>query len=182
MDGRPRHVQGVPAQSTRSRHVCAATHIMAYEIRNAKKEARAMPVSDDFTKLKKQVEEADQSIREAAAKNQAELKQMVDEARTKAETRSGELHAKSEEAAGQVEGQWNEVQSTWDQHIKRLRERVDAKKAAVDADMAEQDAEWSEAEATDAVEFASAAIEEARYAVLDAVLTRRDADVMAASK
>ena len=33
----------------------------------------------------------------------------------------------------------------------------------------------------DAVNFASAAIEEAHYAVLDAVLARRDADVMAAA-
>lgn len=48
--------------------------------------------------------------------------------------------------------------------------------------MAEEDAQWAEADAVDAVEFASVAIEEAQYAVLDAVLARRDADVMAAAK
>jgi hypothetical protein len=45
----------------------------------------------------------------------------------------------------------------------------------------EHDAEWAEADAIDAVDFASAAIEEAQYAVLDAVLARRRADVMAAA-
>ena len=47
--------------------------------------------------------------------------------------------------------------------------------------IAEHDAEWAEADAIDAVNFASAAIEEAEYAVLDAVLARRRADVMAAA-
>jgi hypothetical protein len=47
--------------------------------------------------------------------------------------------------------------------------------------MAERDAEWAEADAYDAVQFAQAAAEEAEYAVLDAVLARRDADVMAAA-
>ena len=47
--------------------------------------------------------------------------------------------------------------------------------------MAERDAEWAEADDNDAVRFAEAAVEEAEYAVLDAVLARRDADVMAAA-
>ena len=38
-----------------------------------------------------------------------------------------------------------------------------------------------EADAYDAIEFAQAAIEEAEHAVLDAVLARKDADVLAAA-
>ena len=59
---------------------------------------------------------------------------------------------------------------------------MDAKKDKVDSKFAEIDAEWAEADAIDAIDgvnFASAAIEEAQYAVLDAVLARRKADVMA---
>jgi hypothetical protein len=140
-----------------------------------------MAASDNFTKLKEQVENADRSIREAVARDDAELKAMVDKARQHAGDRATELREKSEEAADDIDRQWHQVQSDWDEHVKRIRERVDAKKEAHDVKVAERDAEWAEADAYDAVEFASAAIEEARYAVLDAVLARRSADVMAAS-
>jgi hypothetical protein len=140
-----------------------------------------MPLSDDFTKLKTQVEQADRRIREAAAQGTDELKAMVEEARKKADARAAELHTRSEDAAGEADRNWNEVQNNWDQHVKRLRERVDAKKAAHDVRVAEREADGAEADAYDAVEFAAAAIEEAEYAVLDAVLARKDADVLAAA-
>jgi hypothetical protein len=54
-----------------------------------------MAVSDDFTKLKEQVENADRSIREAAAKDAAELKAMVDKAQKNAEDRAAELRAQA---------------------------------------------------------------------------------------
>jgi hypothetical protein len=141
----------------------------------------AMPVSDDFTKLKEQVENADRSIKAAVAKNDAELEAMVDEARKKADDRATQLRTKASETADQAERHWNEVQSDWDQHIQRLRERMDAKKAELDAKSAESDAEWAEADAYDAVQFAATAITEAQYATLDAVMARRKADVMAAA-
>ena len=93
--------------------------------------------------------------------------------------RAAVLRAKSEEVSDSAERQWREVQSDWDAHVKRIRERMDAKKDELDAKVAEHDAEWAEADAIDAVAFASAAIEEAQYAVLDAVLARRKADIMA---
>ena len=140
-----------------------------------------MPVSDNFTKLKDKVDSADRDIREAAARDTAELKAMVDQARRKADARAAELQAKAGETADQAERQWNEVQGDWDRHIKRIRGRIEAKKAAHDVDVAERDAEWAELDALDAIDFAYAAVEEAEYAVLDAVLARKDADVMAAA-
>ena len=68
-----------------------------------------MPVSDDFRKLKEQVEQADRSIRESAAKDQAELKAMVDEARKRAETAFGRAACQVAGSGGQAERQWNEV-------------------------------------------------------------------------
>jgi small-conductance mechanosensitive channel len=140
-----------------------------------------MSLPDDFTKLREKVDKADQSIRAAAATDEAELKAMVDDARKKADGRAAALRAKSDEVSDSAERQWQEVQSDWDEHVKRIRERMDAKKDELDAKVAEHDAEWAEADAIDAVDFASAAIEEAQYAVLDAVLARRRADVMAAA-
>ena len=116
-----------------------------------------MPASTEFTKLKEQVEEADQRIRASAAQGVDELKAMVDQARTKADARADELSTKAHEAGDKAEAHWNQVQSDWDRHIKQIRKRIDAKKAEHDADVAERDAEWAEADAYDAVQFAQAA-------------------------
>ena len=140
-----------------------------------------MPVSNPFTTLKEQCDDADRSIKAAIAQDDAELRAMVDGARKDADDRTAQLRPKSTDVPGQGDRQWSKVKSDWDQHIQRLRENVDAKKAAHDASVAEDDAEWAQADADDAVAFASAAIEEARYAVLDAVLARRKADAMAAT-
>ena len=140
-----------------------------------------MTVSNPFTTLKEQCENADRSIKAAIAQDDAELRAMVDEARKDADDRTAQLGPKSTDVSGQGDREWSKVKSDWDQHIQRIREKVDAKKAAQDASVAEDDAEWAESDAVDAVGFASAAIEEARYAVLDAVLARRKADAMAAA-
>ena len=140
-----------------------------------------MAASDDFTKLKEQVEEADRSIKAAVAQEDAELEAMVDDARKKADDRAAQLHTKTTEAADQAQRQWNQVQTDWEKHVKRIRERTDAKKAEIDAGMAEDAAQWAEADAYDALAFAESANEEAKYAVLDAVMARRRADVMAAA-
>ena len=109
-----------------------------------------MPASTEFTKLKEQVEGADQRIRASAAQGVDELKAMVDQARIKADARADELSTKAHEAEDTAEAHWNQVQSDWDRHIKQIRKRIDAKKAEHDADVAERDAEWAEADAYDA--------------------------------
>ena len=93
-----------------------------------------MAVSDDFTKLKEQVEGADQRIRASATQGGDELKAMVEAARTKADARADELSTRAEEAGDTAEAHWNQVQSDWDRHIKQIRKRIDAKKAEHDAD------------------------------------------------
>jgi hypothetical protein len=142
-----------------------------------------MSVSDGFTKLKEQVENADRSIRAAVAQDDAELKDKVDEARKNADEREDQLRSKSSEAAGEgeTERQWSKVRSDWDQHVTRIRERIDADKATIDPSPAEQDAASTESDAIDAMEFAGDAIQEAQYAVLVALRARRKAEAMAAA-
>jgi hypothetical protein len=137
-----------------------------------------MPVSDEFAKLKGQVEEAERTIREAAAEDHAEAETKIDEARQKADTHAAEQRDKPQEADDRDDG-WQQIRSDWDGHRKRTRERIDAKKARVDASAAESDAEWAEADAYDAIDFAASAILEAEYVVLDAVGTRKKADALA---
>jgi hypothetical protein len=138
----------------------------------------AMPVSDDFAKLTAQVEEAELRIKEAAAEGHAEAETKVDEARQKADVHAAEQRDKPQEA--DRDDGWQQIRSDWDRHVQRTRERIDAKKAGVDASVAESDAEWAEADAYDAIDFAASAILEAEYVVLDAVGTRKKADVLAA--
>jgi DNA repair exonuclease SbcCD ATPase subunit len=141
-----------------------------------------MSVTDNFAKLKEQVDKADRTIKGAAEQNQAEIKAKVDVARRDADQRAAELRARTDEAAGREgESHWREMQADLDRHIERVRQRMDAKKAAVDADMAASDADWAEADAEDAIAFALSAIVEAEYATLDAMLAREDAAKLAAS-
>ena len=83
-----------------------------------------MTPSEDFAKLKEQIETADRSIREAAARGTDELKAMVEKARQNADTHAAELRSKSEAAADDAERHWQEVQPDWTKHVKRIRERA----------------------------------------------------------
>jgi hypothetical protein len=136
-----------------------------------------MALADDFAKLKGQVEEAELTIKEAAAEDHAEAETKVDEARQRADAHTAEQRDKPQEA--DRDDGWLQIRSDWDRHVQRTRERIDAKKAKVDASEAERNAEWAEADAYDAIDFAASAILEAEYVVLDAVGTRKKADALA---
>jgi hypothetical protein len=145
-----------------------------------RKEGVGMSVTDNFAKLKEQVEKADLTVKAAAEQNQAEIQTKVDEARRDADERAAELRAKGDEAAREGQSQWREMQADLNRHIERVRQRMDAKKAAIDANEADRDADWAEADANDAIAFALSAIVEAEYATLDAMLAREDAARLAA--
>lgn len=137
-----------------------------------------MPVTDEFAKLKGQVEKAERTIKEAALEDHSETETKIDKAREKAEAHAAEQREKPQEADDRDDG-WQQIRSDWHQHVQRTRKRLDAKKASVDANVAEDDAEWAEADAYDAIDFAASAILEAEYVVLDAVGTRKKADALA---
>jgi Tfp pilus assembly protein PilX len=138
-----------------------------------------MPVTEEFAKLKGQVEEAERTIKEAATEDPAGAETKVDEARQKADAHAAEQRDRPQEADDRDDG-WQKIRSDWDRHVQRTRKRIDAKKASVEASDAQRDAEWAEADAYDAIDFAASAILEAQYLVLDAVGTRKKADALAA--
>jgi hypothetical protein len=137
--------------------------------------------ADSFAKLAEKIDEGKRIIRAAASESEAELKAKVEEARKNADDRAAELSAKTHATGDQSKAHWQQIQSDWDQHRQNIRERIDEAKGAQDLQAAELRAEWSEADARDAVTFASNAIDEAQYAVLDAILTRKDATILAES-
>jgi hypothetical protein len=144
--------------------------------------ANAMPVlvelRGDFAKLKGQLEEAQQTIIDAAEEDSAEVDAKANEARQSADARAAELHkdAQRDDRSG---NHWEQIRADWDRHLKQTRERMRASKASVDASVAENDAESAESDAYVAIDFAASAIEEAEYAVLGAVSARKKADAMA---
>jgi hypothetical protein len=135
--------------------------------------------ADSFDKLSEKIDDARRSIRAAASEGEAELKARVGEARKSADDRAAELSAKAQTGAGEADAHWRQLQSDWDKHRQNVRERIDDVKWAQDLDAAEIRAEWAEADAQDAVDFAANAIDEAKYAMLDAILARKDASLLA---
>jgi hypothetical protein len=140
-----------------------------------------MAVSDSFTELRRQVEEADRNVKAAASQDKAALETKVEEARKRSDTRAAELRERGQQASDEAEAHWQTIQSDWDQHTQRMRERIDAKKAGVKVDVAADDAEWAETDARLAIDFAAEAIDEAQYAVLAALRARMNAEILAAS-
>jgi hypothetical protein len=139
-----------------------------------------MPVSaDSFDKLSEKIDEAKRSIAAAASESEAEVKAKVDEARKAADDRAAELSANTQATADQAEAHWQQIQSDWEQHRQNVRRRLDDVKTQQDLGAAEMRAEWAEADARDAVRFAENAIDESKYAMLNAILARKDVDVLA---
>src|SRR5262249_60371754 len=97
-----------------------------------------MSASDEFTKLKEQVENADRSIKAAMADDDAKLKAKVDEVRKKADDREAELRAKSADTGGQADRHWDEVKRDWDKHIQRMGKHAAGRKAAAGRTVASQ--------------------------------------------
>ncbi len=137
-----------------------------------------MQVTDEFAKLKGQVESAERTIKAAAAEDHSVTETKIDKARDKAEAHAAEQREKPQDVDGAHDG-WQQIRSDWHQHVQRTRKRLDVKKADVDANVAENDAEWAEADAYEAIDFAASAILEAEYVVLDALGTRKKADALA---
>jgi hypothetical protein len=137
--------------------------------------------TDKFAQLKKQMDEAAQTVVSAASEDQAALEAKLEEARKNADARAEELRARTKDASDDAADHWHKIRSDWDQHVERSRKRIDDAMAQLDATAAVQDADWAERDAEDAIDFASAAIDEAEYAVLDAVRARQNAQALVGS-
>jgi hypothetical protein len=139
-----------------------------------------MSVSESFAKLKKQLDEAERTVRAAVEENEADLKAKLNEARRNADSRAAELRTKTQ-SGEQAESGWRQVQRDWDRHIENVRKRIDARGADVDAMVAAAQSEEAESDALDAIDFAGSAIEEAEYAVLDALRAEKKLDLLGGS-
>jgi hypothetical protein len=140
-----------------------------------------MAASDQLSKLRARAKEAEDRVAAAQGKGKADLEQDVKQARETAQADADQLHKDAEEGRGKVSAWWHDVQRSWHEHVAAIREDFDRKRAENDTERAERNAENAEDDAVFAIRYAESAIDEAEYAVLDAALTRAEADELAAT-
>jgi hypothetical protein len=140
-----------------------------------------MAASDQLSKLRARAQEAEDRVAAAQGKAKADLEQDVKQARETAQADADQLHKDAEEGKGKVSAWWHDVQRSWHEHVAAIREDFDRKRAENDRERAERSAENAEDDAVFAIRYAEGAIDEAEYAVLDAALTRAEADELAAT-
>ena len=131
-----------------------------------------MSASDQLSKLAARAKEAEDHGAAAQAKAKADLEQDVETAE--------KLREKADASKGDISDWWSDVQSNWNQHIAVVHANIEGKRAEHDRAKAQRNAEIAEDDAAFAIDYAYGAIEEAEYAVLDAVLTRKEAEELSA--
>jgi hypothetical protein len=136
-----------------------------------------MALSDQFSNLATQAEQAGQHTAAAETKAKADLEREVDAAQRSAAAEGEALRTKSgaaEKPAGR-----DSFERSWNEHLAAVKRGFDQKKAEMDRDSANRHAIGAEEDAQYALDVARAAIQEAEYAVLQSVLTRKEADELA---
>ena len=139
-----------------------------------------MSASDQLSKLAGRAKDAEDHAAAAQAKAMADLEQDVETARASAQAQAETLRKKADASKGDISDWWRDVQSNWNQHIAVVHANIESKRAEHDRATAQRNAEIAEDDAAFAIDYAYGAIEEAEYAVLDAVLTRKEAEELSA--
>ena len=138
-------------------------------------------LSDKLAELSARAKEAEERGAAARGMAKADLQADVDSARAAAQDRAKKLHESAEANKNKLSVWWYDLQRTWNEHVAKIRDDIDSKRAEHDVDRAQRRAERRADDAAFALEFAYAAIEEAEYAVLDAELSRMEADELSAA-
>jgi hypothetical protein len=138
-----------------------------------------MAVSDQLNRLAARAKQLEDREAAARSKTKAELQQDVEAAQASAQAQADALRKSADESKGQVSAWWDGVQRSWSDHVAAVRQNVEEHRAAHDLKSAQKAADRAEDDALFAIDYAYAAVDEAEYAVLDAMLTRMDADALA---
>ena len=135
-----------------------------------------------MTQLADSAKQASEHVHAAASTTKEQLQSEVAAARASAEQMIQKLEKEDADARDDELKHWTETRQSWSAHIAEIRRKADADKAKHDVKRAQHRADRAEGDALAAVAFAMLAVEEAEYEVLDAILSRAEADEMAAAK
>jgi hypothetical protein len=86
------------------------------------------------------------------------------------------------EARARMKARWDTVRSSVDQRFAEIRAAAEERRNERDIQKAQRHADVAELEAVDAVDLALFVIDEAEYAIVEAVIARDDAEVLARSR
>jgi ElaB/YqjD/DUF883 family membrane-anchored ribosome-binding protein len=140
-----------------------------------------MSVLESFGELRNQVVKADGEIMSVAEKDAPAIQTKLDDTRHEADQQASKLEAVAKSGGDDAQRQWQQIQADWHSHIERMRTQLDNAKTGYDLTVSEAEAESAETDALNAIAFAASAVLEAEQATLQAVLTRRRAEALAAS-
>ena len=135
-----------------------------------------------MTQLADSAKRASDRVHAAASTTKEQLQSEVAAARASAEQMIQKLEKEDADARDDELKHWTETRQSWNAHIAEIRRKADADKTKHDVKRAQHRADRAEDDALAAVAFAMLVVEEAEYEVLDAILSRAEADEMAAVK
>jgi hypothetical protein len=135
-------------------------------------------LSEQLTELSARAKKAEDDAAAARAEQRAKIQARVDKLQADTAMRTAKVAAAGAGAKDQAVMQWHTLQQQVKANNDRIRADIDAKKAEHDKARAQHKAERAEENAAAAIAFAYDAIDYADAAVLDAVITRVDADAV----
>ena len=133
-------------------------------------------LSDELRKLSARATEAEDRVAAAREKTKAGIEADRDAARAVGEQQAQALREKAEEGHDRIPDRWAGVQRSWNKAVTAIRADIESRKAGHDIHKAQRSADRAEEDARFAIDFAYSTVVEAEYAVLDAALSRMEAN------
>jgi hypothetical protein len=135
-------------------------------------------LKQQLSDLSARAKKAEDDAAVAQTEQRAKIQARVDKLQADTAARAAAVTAAGVAAKDATVGQWHTLQQQVKSNNDRIRADINAKKAEHEKTHAQHKAQRAEENATAAIAFAYDAIDYAEAAVLDAVMTRVDADAV----
>ena len=140
-----------------------------------------MDFSKHIGELEQHVADIKSSAQAAANESHDKLEQRIDKAQADLNTANQRAKQQADTAAADARSKWAQMQADITAKLDQTKAKMDKQATRIDAGAAAADADWAEADADAAIDFAVWAVDNARVSVLSALMTRAEADELAAA-
>jgi hypothetical protein len=146
--------------------------------RNGKEPEKSL--CQQLSRLAARTKVLEQHAADAGKKARADLEQEVAKAEAASKANAEALRESVTATEAEVSAWWTDAGRAWDDGLAKVRKHRKEQSAKHDLRAAQRAADDAEAYATYVIDYTYAAVEEADYAVLQATLTRMEAEELAA--
>ena len=136
------------------------------------------PLSEQLADLSVRAKKAEDDAKAARTEEHAKIQARVEKLHAASAARAAKVDAAAASAKDTAVGQWTKLQKQVKENNERIRADISANKAEHSKERANRKADRAEEYAVVAIAYAYDAIDYAESAVLDAVMTRSDADTL----